>query len=55
MKKLLIVVPCYNEEEVLPSTLKTMSALLKKMIKNKLAAPDSRIHFVNDGSTDKTW
>lgn len=55
MKKLLIIVPCYNEEEVLPTTIKTMSALLKRMIKDKLAAPESRIHFVNDGSSDKTW
>lgn len=55
MKKLLIIVPCYNEEEILPSTITTMSSLLKKMIKDKLAAPDSRVHFVDDGSSDKTW
>jgi len=55
MKKLLIVVPCYNEEEVLPSTLKTMSELLSKMISDKMVSPDSRVHFVDDGSADKTW
>ena len=55
MKKLLIVIPCYKEEEVLPSTISTMSSLLKKMIKDKLVSPESRIHFVDDGSTDKTW
>nr|QIM10768.1 putative glycosyltransferase YkoT [uncultured Alphaproteobacteria bacterium] len=55
MKKLLIIVPCYNEEEILPSTITTMSSLLKKMIKDKLAAPNSRVHFVDDGSSDKTW
>ena len=55
MKKLLIVIPCYKEEEVLPHTIITMSSLLKKMIKDKLVSPESRIHFVDDGSTDKTW
>ena len=55
MKKLLIVIPCYKEEEVLPSTISTMSSLLKKMIKDKLVSPESRVHFVDDGSTDKTW
>ena len=55
MKKLLIVIPCYNEEEVLPSTFSTMSKLLHNMIDQKLISPDSRAHFVNDGSRDKTW
>ncbi len=55
MKKLLIVIPCYKEEEVLPSTISTMSSLLKNMIKDKLVAQESRIHFVDDGSTDNTW
>lgn len=55
MKKLLIVVPCYNEEEALPATLKTMAALIEKMIKQKLVGSDSRVHFVDDGSSDKTW
>ena len=55
MKKLLIVIPCYNEEEVLPSTFSTISELLQKMIDQKLVSPDSRAHFVNDGSRDKTW
>ncbi|MBP5398808.1 MAG: glycosyltransferase family 2 protein [Alphaproteobacteria bacterium] len=55
MKKLLIVIPCYNEEEVLPSTFASISKLLQKMIDQKLISPDSRAHFVNDGSRDKTW
>lgn len=55
MKKLLIVIPCYNEEEVLPLTLNTMSKLLNKMIDDKLVSPDSRVHYVDDGSHDKTW
>ena len=55
MKKLLIILPCYNEEEVLPTTIKTILNLLNKMIKDKLISPDSRAHFVNDGSLDNTW
>ena len=55
MKKLLIVIPCYNEEEVLHSTFPVMSKLLQNMIDQKLISPDSRAHFVNDGSRDKTW
>ncbi len=55
MKKLLIVIPCYNEEAVLPTTFSTISNLMQKMIKQKLISPDSRAHFVNDGSRDKTW
>lgn len=53
--KLMIVIPCYNEEEVLPITSKLFLAELKGLIeKNKISA-DSRILFVNDGSTDSTW
>lgn len=52
---LYIVVPCYNEEEVLPET----SRRLKEKLENLMAAgkisPDSRVLFVNDGSRDKTW
>lgn len=55
MKKLLIVIPCYNEEEVLPTTFSTISKLMNKMIEQKLISPESRAHFVNDGSRDKTW
>ena len=55
MKKLLIVIPCYNEEEMLPTTLKTMSELMNDMIADKLVAATSRVHFVDDGSSDKTW
>lgn len=55
MKKLLIVIPCYNEEEMLPTTLKTMSELMNNMIADKLVAATSRVHFTDDGSTDKTW
>ncbi|MFV0627470.1 MAG: glycosyltransferase family 2 protein [Alphaproteobacteria bacterium] len=55
LKKLLIVLPCYNEEEILPYSIKTIKNLLEKMIKEKLISPQSRACFVNDGSTDKSW
>ena len=53
--KLAIVVPCYNEEEVLPDTEKKLTELLKKLIKREKVSSDSFILFVNDGSQDKTW
>jgi polyisoprenyl-phosphate glycosyltransferase len=53
--KLLIVVPCYYEQEVLPKTYQVLSENLKKWVSEKLIASDSQICFVNDGSRDKTW
>lgn len=58
MKRLInayIVMPCYNEEEVLPETLKQMLVLFDKMRKDELISSSSRIVFVDDGSKDKTW
>ena len=53
--KLLIVIPCYNEEEVLDITIKKMQSLLKEMIKQMLVSPQSKVCFVNYGSRDNTW
>lgn len=53
--KLCVVIPCYNEEEVLPITSKLFLATLKDMIAKGKISDDSRIMFVNDGSSDKTW
>ena len=53
--KLAIVVPCYNEEEVLPDTEKKLTGLLKELIKKGKVSADSFILFVNDGSKYKTW
>ena len=58
MKKgntLYIVVPCYNEEEVLHETTKRLTDKLNRMIKNKLISDKSKILYINDGSKDKTW
>ncbi len=52
---LYIVVPCYNEEEVLPESAKQFYGVLSDMIKKNLVAQSSKILFVNDGSRDKTW
>lgn len=51
---LCIVVPCYNEEEVLPETVKQLSVVMNRMKENgKITS--GRILFVDDGSKDKTW
>lgn len=52
---LYIVVPCYNEEKVLPITSKLFFKKLKQLIADKTIAEGSRILFVNDGSKDTTW
>ncbi|MGN1139313.1 MAG: glycosyltransferase family 2 protein, partial [Ruminococcus sp.] len=55
MDKLWLVVPCYNEEEVLPETSKRLYKIMTDMVINRLISPESKIAFVNDGSKDKTW
>lgn len=52
---LYIVVPCYNEEEVLPITADRLSQKLKGLIADGRVSDKSRILFVNDGSRDNTW
>lgn len=52
---LAIIVPCFNEEEVLPQTIKTLDSLQQELIKHELISKTSKIVFVNDGSKDKTW
>lgn len=52
---LYIVIPCYNENDVLPITAPLFLAELDRMIVGGKVAPDSRILFVNDGSKDDTW
>jgi len=54
-KTLYIVVPCYNEEEVLPETAKRLRNKLKQLISARKISENSRIMFVNDGSRDRTW
>lgn len=52
---LYLVIPCYNEEEVLPETSRRLLEKLGTMVENRMVSPKSRILFVNDGSKDKTW
>lgn len=54
-KILYVVVPCYNEEEVLQETTKELKAKLEKLIKDKVISEKSKVMYVNDGSKDKTW
>ncbi len=53
--KLFVVIPCYNEEEVLEETTKRLKVKLNQLIKKKVIAEDSKVMYVNDGSKDKTW
>jgi glycosyltransferase involved in cell wall biosynthesis len=53
--QLSIVIPCYNEEEVLPETVTQMTALVNEMIEEELVSENSAVWFVDDGSKDKTW
>ena len=52
---LYIVIPCYNEEEVLPITSEKFLAKINELIVAEKIKEDSRVLFVNDGSKDKTW
>lgn len=53
--KLYVVVPCYNEEDVLPETSKRLLLKLKALWNDGRIHTDSKVVFVNDGSKDKTW
>jgi glycosyltransferase involved in cell wall biosynthesis len=52
---LAIVVPCFNEQEVLPETCSRLTTLLGRLRDVDKVSADSRIYFVDDGSQDKTW
>ena len=53
--KLIIVIPCYNEQEVLPITAPMFLDKINSLIEQNLISSDSKIMFVNDGSKDNTW
>lgn len=52
---LYLVIPCYNEEEVLPETIKQLKKKMSLLIKKEKISPKSKVLFVNDGSKDETW
>ena len=55
MNTIYLVVPCYNEEEVLRETASRLKDKIQGLISNKVISDKSRITFVDDGSKDKTW
>lgn len=55
MKKLYIVIPCYNEEEILPKTIKEMTKVIDGLCTRGKVSKNSKILFVDDGSRDRTW
>lgn len=55
MDKLAIVVPCYNEEEVLKLASEALRGVLADLVRKEKIAADSFVLFVNDGSRDRTW
>ncbi len=55
MDTLYLVIPCYNEEEVLPETSKQLRTKMLTLIEKGMISSQSRIVFVNDGSKDNTW
>ena len=50
-----IIVPCYNEEEVLEVTIHQLTAKLRELIQQDLVSEKSKVLFVDDGSKDRTW
>ncbi len=52
---LYLVVPCYNEEEVLPETARRLKEKLSALVERGKIGKGSRILFINDGSRDRTW
>ncbi len=55
MPKLIVVLPCYNEEEVLSTTIEELTPLMQSLIDSNKISQDSFLCFVDDGSRDKTW
>ena len=53
--RLIIVIPCYNEQEVLPITAPQFLAKINQLAAEGLISGDSRVMFVNDGSKDDSW
>lgn len=52
---LYIIIPCYNEEKVLPITAPLFKQEIMKLINRNIISVKSKIMFVNDGSKDQTW
>ncbi len=55
MKTIYLVIPCYNEQEVLPDTVKHLREKMENLMANGTITKESRVVFVDDGSKDNTW
>ncbi len=55
MKTIYLVIPCYNEQEVLPDTVKHLREKMETLMTNGTITKESRVVFVDDGSKDNTW
>jgi len=55
MKKIAILIPCYNEEEVINETAKRLKDKINSLVKAHNIHTDSKIIFIDDGSRDRTW
>lgn len=55
VKTIWLVIPCYNEQEVLPETSKQLQSIMYELMEKGKISSKSRIAFVNDGSKDMTW
>lgn len=55
LKKGIIIIPCFNEEEALPGTLNLLKGILDKLIEAKKISSESHFLVIDDGSTDNTW
>ena len=55
MNRLFCVIPCYNEQEVLPETSRRLREKMESLIRSGKISEDSRVVYVNDGSRDNTW
>ena len=53
--KLMVVIPCYNEEEGLPETSRRLVEKMAELTRKGLISPESRVLLVDDGSRDRTW
>lgn len=53
--RLMVVIPCYNEEEVLPETSRRLKEKMASLVEKGLISEDSRVLLVDDGSRDRTW
>lgn len=53
--KLLVIFPCFNEEDILKSIINRFFLYFEELIESETISSDSRICFVDDGSKDKTW